>query len=143
MKKIVIYWEGPFNPTDPIPNNLRGVPGIYLIECDSEILYIGKSEMNGAFKRAKDHFRDQGDTIGRWIIEQKDKSIISLWIGFTESNEDIFLIEKFLINHYQPSANLNYINRYNREKLEIINYSNHPNIIKERISNSCKMKVRF
>ena len=141
MKQIDIYWEGPFKYNDSIPYHLRGVPGIYIIDCDSEIMYIGKSETNGAFKRAKDHFRGQGDSTGRWIIERKDESEIMLWIGFTESNEDISLAERYMINHFQPSANLNYIEKYEGEPLEIMNHGKFPKNINKKISNARNVKV--
>ena len=141
MKQVVIYWDGPFKYTDSIPSHLRGVPGIYIIECDSEIMYIGKSETKGAFKRAKDHFRGQGDSTGRWIIERKGKSEIMLWIGFTESSENISLAERFMIYHFQACANLNHIEKYEGEPLEIINNGKYPKNINKKISNAHNVKV--
>ena len=141
MKQIVIYWEGPFKYTDSIPYHLRGVPGIYIIECDSEIMYIGKSETNGAFKRAKDHFRGQGDSTGRRIIERKDKSKIMLWIGFIELYEDIFLTERYMIYKLKPNANLNHIKKYENVPLKIINEGKLPINIKGKIHDACNRKV--
>lgn len=107
MKEELI-WIGPFKIEEPITNDLRGRPGIYRIEYNSETLYVGKSK-RAALRRAKDHFRGQGDSTGRWILEGRDKSKICLWVKIIDNIELIDKTEKDLIQELKPRGNVNNI----------------------------------
>jgi hypothetical protein len=129
MKQLVLNWTGPFGIRDLIPKELRGCPGLYLVEHDSEIMYVGKAETEGAFHRAKDHFRGHGDSIGRWILEGRDGSKIRIWVAWIAAEGCSELIndaEKLLIFRLDTRANVNHSEKYEGNPLHIINKGNHP-----------------
>ena len=55
MKQIILDWTGPFKMTDPTPRKLYGVIGLYAIEYDSKVIYVGKAEYQGAIREARSH----------------------------------------------------------------------------------------
>lgn len=126
MRKLILNWDGPFGSMDSIPKGFRGWPGIYLIEVESEILYIGKAETEGAFRRAKDHFRGQGDSTGKWILGQRDESKIRIWIAVKDWDEMLSDAEKLLISILKPRANITHVKKYNGKPLHIINKGKYP-----------------
>lgn len=127
MEQLFLNWNGPSGTKDPIPFELQKLPGLYIIEHDSEILYVGKSD-ESAFKRAKDHFRGQGDSTGRWILERYKENQVKLWIGTTEWSARIKDAEWLFINKFDyPPANVNYRDTpYAGDPLIVINIGNRP-----------------
>lgn len=84
VEQLKIVWEKPFKFSSKIPAKLCGAVGLYLFEKDSKIFYVGKAEEQGAFKRAKDHFRGQMDSVGKCIIKEsnaKDKNQVFGLVG--------------------------------------------------------------
>jgi len=126
MEQVVLKWKGPFGTRDRMPEELKGWPGLYLIAYDSEILYVGKAETEGAFKRAKDHFRGQRDNTGRWILNRRDESRIHIWITARSWDDLISDAEKLLIFRLNPRANVNHVDKYNGRVLNIINEGAYP-----------------
>jgi len=129
MRDISIIWEGPFRTSERIPAFLRAAVGLYLIEGHSDILYVGKSEKQGGFKRAKDHFRGTKDKPGRCICNGRDESEINLWIGYLPVGQDRSLIseaETLLIYKLQPQCNDTLKGRYYGGDLRIKNEGDLP-----------------
>jgi hypothetical protein len=107
-EQIVLDWNGPLDIRHSIPYYRQKMPGLYIIEVDSEILYLGKSD-EAAHKRAKDHFRGQGDSTGRWILNQHNEAKIRLWVGVTDWSIRISDAEWLLIDKLGfPPANVSY-----------------------------------
>ena len=104
-----LSWNGPFQINDPIPYELRGKTGVYKVKYNSETLYVGQSKTS-AHKRAKDHFRGQGDSTGRWILEHSLKSQLRIWVTPIEDQNMIDITEKGLIQKLNPIANVNLVN---------------------------------
>jgi hypothetical protein len=126
VNQPVLRWRGPFSVKDSIPEELKWWPGFYLIECDSQILYVGIAESEGAFKRAKDHFRGQGDETGRWICQGREASKIHIWVaarGWDDQSSDL---EKLLIFRLNPPANVNHVDKYEGKPMCIINEGDCP-----------------
>jgi len=55
MEQIILDWEGPFKLTEPTPRKKYGRIGLYAVEYNSQIIYIGKAEYQGAIKEARSH----------------------------------------------------------------------------------------
>jgi hypothetical protein len=107
-KQLFLDWCGPLEIKHVIPYYRQKTPGLYIIEFDSEILYVGKSDET-AHKRAKDHFRGQGDSTGRWILDQYGEAKIKLWVGITGWSPRISDAEWLLIDRLGfPPANVDY-----------------------------------
>lgn len=136
MEQIVLTWKGPFGIRSSIPEEMKGCPGLYLIEYDSEILYVGKAETEGAFRRAKDHFRGQGDSTGRWILQGRDESQIHIWVAMRSWDELISNAEQLLICRCNPRANVNHVDKYDGKTLRIINEGNYPGELDRQIESS-------
>ena len=111
MERLTIVWEKPFKFSERIPPNLIGVIGIYILEVGSRICYIGKTEEQGGFKRAKDHFRGQMDSTGKCVLERtptKNRDEINIWAGWIEYGQNRLLIdaaERLLIWFSNPPCN--------------------------------------
>jgi hypothetical protein len=134
MQEIVLNWMGPLQIRKPVLFDLRGWPGLYLIVCDSKIVYVGKAESEGALKRAKDHFRGQGDSTGRWILERGDERSIGICVAKQDWNEWISAAEELLIYRLSPAANLNCIRKYKGKPLKVINVGFPPATLPSEIS---------
>ena len=132
MAKLTIVWEKPYTVNDRIPSRLVGAVGLYIFEVNSKVLYIGKSEEQGGFKRAKDHFRGQMDKTGKCIIEKsgKGKECIKIHAGWLEEGEDRYLIddaEKLFIWHFNPPCNKTCRELYQGNPLMVTNEGEIPN----------------
>jgi hypothetical protein len=133
MDQMVLTWKGFFGTRTSIPDELKRWPGLYLIEYNSEILYVGKTETEGAFKRAKDHFRGQGDSTGRWILQGRDEAQIRIWVTARSWDELVCNAEKLLIFRLNPCANVNHIDNYDGKPLRIINEGKYPPRLEKQI----------
>lgn len=121
MMEVILSWMGPFQIGSHVPLELRAWPGLYLIECNSKIVYVGKAESEGAMKRAKDHFRGQGDSVGKWILERGGEESIGIYVAKHDWNKSISDAERLLISRLSPAANLNCIRKYKGKPLKITN----------------------
>jgi len=124
MRDVTIVWGGPFGTSENIPSMFIGAVGLYLIEYHSEILYIGKSEDQGGFKRAKDHFRGSKDRIGGCICNGRDENEVYIRVGSLPVGQDRALIadaENLLIYKLQPPCNTTLKDKYYGRNLHIIN----------------------
>jgi len=129
MRDVTFVWEGPFGTSENIPSMFIGAVGLYLIEYHSEILYIGKSEDQGGFKRVKDHFRAGKDRIGRCICNGRDENEVYIRIGSLPVGQNRALIadtENLLIYKLQPPCNIMLKDKYNGGYLHIINEGDIP-----------------
>lgn len=139
-EQLRIVWEKPFKYSQKIPAKLIGAQGIYLLEKDSKVFYVGKAEEQGGFKRAKDHFRGQMDTVGRCVMKEanaKDKDQINVWVGWLEFGENALLIdgaEKLLTWYFNPSCNKSNKGEYAGRPLLLINEGNVPIFMPSKIS---------
>lgn len=126
-EQLRIVWEKPLKYSQKIPAKLIGAQGFYLLEKDSKVFYVGKAEEQGGFKRAKDHFRGQMDSVGRCVMEKanaKDKEQINILAGWLEQGEDTNLIgdaEKLLIWYFDPPCNKTNKGKYSGCPLILIN----------------------
>jgi hypothetical protein len=140
LEKLTIVWEKPFKFSEKIPPNLRGAVGLYLLEKDSRVLYIGKAEDQGGFKRAKDHLRGQMDHTGICLIQEtnaKDKNEISIWAGWLEQGENPVLIdsaERLLTWKLNPPCNRTNRRKYPNQSLVLINSGDKPDFLPSEIS---------
>ena len=139
MEQLTLNWEGPFKINQRMPSHLIGAIGLYLCECDSKIVYVGKAETQGAFKRLRDHFRGQMDSTGKCVLSKardKRKSNINNWVGWIEEGEPSELIddaEQLMIYRLQPPCNRNHLVKYEGSPLLIKNKGNHPKDLPEEI----------
>jgi len=65
MEEFVLDWEAPIPFKEPTPPRFSGMPGLYAIVFENEIIYIGKAESQGSSARARQHdftacLKDQG-----------------------------------------------------------------------------------
>ena len=117
MDNITLNWEEfSFKESELIPNFLQGAQGLYLIKYYAEpISYVGLAKEDGAFKRAKDHFRGSMDSTGICILKGRVKNKITFWIAWIEQGENIEPLEdaeKLLIFKLQPRCNIKNRNKY-------------------------------
>lgn len=139
MEQLVLNWNGPFKLDQRIPVHLVGAIGLYLCECDSKIVYVGKAETQGAFKRLKDHFRGIMDSTGKCVLthtKNKSKSEINIWVGWIEEGEPRELIndaEELVVYRLQPPCNRTYLDKYGGSPLHIKNRGNHPKDLPEEM----------
>jgi len=133
MKDIILEWRGPFGIRDTIPKEHRGWPGIYLVEAETEILYVGIAETEGAHKRSKDHFRGQGDSIGRWILQGRDASQIHIWVARKSWNKLLIDAEGLLIYSLKPVANVEGVDSYHGKPICIKNMGSYPERLTKEI----------
>jgi len=143
MEQLVLNWDGPFKLDQRIPVHLVGAIGLYLCECDSKIVYVGKAETQGAFKRLKDHFRGIMDSTGKCVLKHtrtKNKSEINIWVGWIEEGESRELIndaEKLVI--YKLNArgrvpcNRTYSDKYRGRSLHLRNRGKYPKDLPEEL----------
>jgi hypothetical protein len=139
MEEIVLNWRGAFKFHTPIPSNLNAAVGLYLLEYNSRILYVGKAKDQGGFKRAKDHLRGYMDSTGRCAIEEagvKSKDEINLWIGWIEEDRALSLIddaEKLLTFDRDPPCNKTNRGAYEGRPLHIKNIGSYPSSMPSEI----------
>lgn len=105
--KMIIDWAGPFKMVEPTPRKWYGVIGLYAIEYDSKVIYIGKAEYQGAVKEARSHrglcercLRKMG---GAW-----DATTALIYIGTVSEDQDTGMIdhaENLLLYKMQPPCN--------------------------------------
>ena len=139
MERFVLNWNGPFKINDGIPKHMIGALGLYLIKCNSEITYVGKAETEGAFRRAKNHFRGVTDSIGNCILKDRNKPQINIWVAWIEEGQRVELIsdaEKLLIYKLQSSCNKSYRDKYKGRSLHIINRGDYPEDLPEELQYS-------
>jgi hypothetical protein len=55
MEQITLDWQKPFKLTEPTPREEYGLIGLYAVEFNSKIVYIGKAEDQGALTEARSH----------------------------------------------------------------------------------------
>jgi hypothetical protein len=139
MEKLTMVWEKPFKFSEDIPKNLKAVVGLYMLEKDSKVFYVGKSEEQGGLKRAKDHLRGQMDKVGRCVVKKanaKDRDQINIWAGWIEQGENASLIddaEKLLIWHFDSTCNETNRQKYNGQPLLLINEGDKPDFLPPEI----------
>jgi len=132
MEQFTLNWEGPFKFHEPVPPFLNAAVGLYLLECNSRIFYVGKAETQGGFRRAKDHLRGYMDSTGKCVFEKanvKNKDEINIWIGWIEEEKLAPLIsdaEKLLIYDRDPPCNKTNREKYEGHPLHIINKGDYP-----------------
>ena len=139
MENLTLVWEKPYKVIDKIPSKLVGAIGLYIFEVDSKILYIGKSENQGGFKRAKDHLRGQMDETGKCSIEtsQKSKDCINIYAGWLEVGENRYLIsqaEKLLIWYFDPPCNKTFRGSFQGNQLTVINEGEIPGWLPQKLA---------
>jgi hypothetical protein len=136
---IILNWEGPFKINEHIPKHLIGAVGIYVFECDSSVVYVGKAETQGAFKRLKDHFRGDMDHTGKCVMAHlgnTNKDKVNIWLAWMEEEKAALLIgdaEKLVIFNRNPSCNRTNREKYDGKPLHIINVGNHPKELPKEI----------
>jgi hypothetical protein len=132
MEKLLLNWDGPFRFHERISSIFIGAIGLYVLEHNSTIYYVGKTEEHGGIKRAKDHLRGQMDKIGRCVFEKagaKNKNEINIWFGWIDEEKARPLIndgEKLLIYDCDPECNDKYRGKYQGGPVRIINRGNYP-----------------
>jgi hypothetical protein len=85
-------------------------------------------------KRAKDHFRGQGDSTGRWILERAKEESIGTYVAKHNWDELVSDAEKLLICKLSPAANLNHVKKYTGKPLKIVNVGSLPKALPSEIS---------
>lgn len=85
-----------------IDKSLVGVPGVYGIVRNSEVVYVGKS--NNLHSRLSQHKSN-----GIYV----DGDIILVW----NDGKDIMFLERKIIDHYKPVGNTMGINTIKRDDL--------------------------
>lgn len=118
MGQIVLDWTGPLIMMEPTPRKWYGVIGLYAIEYDSNIIYLGKAECQGAIKEARSH---------RGLCEKRLKELGTPWdaaramiyVGTVSEDQQASIIdhaENLLIYKIQPSCNRQLRERYTGEE---------------------------
>lgn len=142
MDKLVLSWEGPFKFNERVPSHLIAAVGLYLLECNSRIFYVGKAETQGGFKRAKDHLRGYMDSTAKCVFEKanvQNKDEINIWVGYTEEEKLTPLIddaENLLIYDRNPPCNKTDREKYDGRSLHIINKGDYPKDLPSEIQSS-------
>lgn len=86
MEQIILDWEGPFKLAEPTPGKKHGIIGLYAVEYESKIIYIGKAEYQGAIKEARHHghYEERLKKVGiTW-----DKTQALVYIGTVSQNQN-------------------------------------------------------
>lgn len=128
IEQIILDWEGPFRMTAPTPREKYGLIGLYAVEFDSKIVYVGKSEYQGALKEARSHnlyekrLKEAGIT---W-----DSTQALVYIGTVSQDQNSARIddaENLLIYKIKPTCNRKRIKEYTGlEPFRVINNGHRP-----------------
>jgi hypothetical protein len=128
MEQIILDWQGPFRLTEPSPRTEHGLVGLYAVEVNSKIVYVGKAEYQGTLKEARSHnfYERRLKEVGiEW-----DKMRALVYIGTISQDQNSARIddaESLLIYKIQPSCNRRKRKRYGGiVPFEVINNGHRP-----------------
>jgi hypothetical protein len=135
MEEFTLFWEQGFKLSEPTRLDMRGIIGLYAIEYDSRVVYIGKAETEGAIKEARSH-----GIYEKRLKEQRmqwDKNQALIYVGTVPQDQKSGLIddaEKLLIFKLQPPCNKQRKKRYSGIKpFQVINEGNKPTELPRQI----------
>ena len=136
MEQIEIEWDGPFTIEQEVSKEHFGAVGLYIIEYNSCIIYIGKAETEGAHHRARNHFSGSTDRIGNRIRMNRGEKKLHIWVGIILEERYRNLIstaEQLLIYKLQPTCNKNHRDEYKGEPSLILNKGHRPKELPKKI----------
>jgi len=132
MEQIILDWEGPFKLTEPTPRKQYALIGLYAVEHNSKIIYIGKAEYQGTIKEARSHgfYEKRLKEVG--IVWDRTRALV--YIGTVSQDQispRIDDAENLLIYKIHPPCNKKGHKRYSGvEPFRVINNGNRPQELK-------------